>query len=156
LALFLEAPVRGRKPKPTALKALAGNPGKRPLPDGEPRPDPALPSPPAFLDEEARTEWDRIAPELHKLGLLTHLDRTVLAAYCVSFAVWVRAGAGLSRLLSSPDADGPAIKRWATICSRALRELHMLGSELGLSPASRTRLRVEPPCEADPLAEFLA
>lgn len=29
---------RGRKPKPTALKVLEGNPGKRPLNDHEPIP----------------------------------------------------------------------------------------------------------------------
>ena len=29
---------RGRKPKPTALKVLEGNPGKRPLNDREPVP----------------------------------------------------------------------------------------------------------------------
>jgi hypothetical protein len=34
--------MRGRKPKPTRIKALTGNPGKRPLNPHEPRPAPAL------------------------------------------------------------------------------------------------------------------
>jgi len=29
----------GRKPKPTALKIIEGNPGKRPLNKNEPKPD---------------------------------------------------------------------------------------------------------------------
>jgi hypothetical protein len=40
---------RGRKPKPTKLRILEGNRGKRPLPVGEPEPDPSVPSPPDFL-----------------------------------------------------------------------------------------------------------
>src|SRR2546430_8262758 len=35
--------MRGRRPKPTRIKALTGNPGKRPLNPHEPRPEPALP-----------------------------------------------------------------------------------------------------------------
>jgi hypothetical protein len=34
--------MRGRKPKPTYLKLLNGNPGKRPLNEQEPKPQPAL------------------------------------------------------------------------------------------------------------------
>ncbi len=36
--------MRGRRPKPTRIKFLTGNPGKRPLNAGEPRPDPGVPS----------------------------------------------------------------------------------------------------------------
>jgi hypothetical protein len=32
--------MRGRKPKPTRLKLVAGNPGKRPLNPREPTPEP--------------------------------------------------------------------------------------------------------------------
>jgi len=35
--------MRGRRPKPSRIKALTGNPGKRPLNAQEPRPEPALP-----------------------------------------------------------------------------------------------------------------
>ena len=35
--------MRGRRPKPSRIKALTGNPGKRPLNAHEPRPEPALP-----------------------------------------------------------------------------------------------------------------
>ena len=40
--------MRGRRPKPTRLKLLTGNPGKRPLNDDEPQPQAAIPEcPPA-------------------------------------------------------------------------------------------------------------
>jgi hypothetical protein len=35
--------MRGRRPKPTRLKMLTGNPGKRPLNNDEPRPDVNIP-----------------------------------------------------------------------------------------------------------------
>ena len=74
---------RGPLPKPTALKALEGNPGKRALnlADGV-NPRVEIPSPPAHLGKEARKEWKRIAPLLEELGLISGLDRAALALYC--------------------------------------------------------------------------
>ena len=45
---------RGRKPKPTALKVLEGNPGKRPLNDREPVPPKGTLKCPAWLLPEAK------------------------------------------------------------------------------------------------------
>ena len=42
---------RGRKPKPTALKILEGNPGKRPINENEPIPPKGT--------ENARHGWNR-------------------------------------------------------------------------------------------------
>jgi hypothetical protein len=52
---------RGRKPKPTHLKLIEGNPGKRPIRMGPERPATAMPEPPDHLNDDARTEWDRVA-----------------------------------------------------------------------------------------------
>ena len=73
--------MRGRKPLPSNVVRLRGNPGKRRLNDGEPRPAPVVPACPACLGEEARKEWQRLARELGELGLLTRMDRGMLAAY---------------------------------------------------------------------------
>lgn len=81
----------GRKAKPTALKLVTGNPGKRPLNENEPKPSsaPAPPAPPRHLTKEARAEWARVCRELWLCGLLSTLDTSVLAAYCDSFSTWV-------------------------------------------------------------------
>jgi P27 family predicted phage terminase small subunit len=74
---------RGPLPKPTALKLLEGNPGKRSLnlADGiNPRIE--VPSTPKHLGQEARREWKRITPLLVELGLVSGLDRAALALYC--------------------------------------------------------------------------
>ena len=72
--------MRGRKPLPSNVVRLRGNPGKRRRNDAEPRPAPRVPTCPACLDGEARKEWKRLVAELADLGLLTRLDRGLLAA----------------------------------------------------------------------------
>ena len=83
--------MRGRKPLPSNVVRLRGNPGKRRLNDAEPRPAAKVPPCPACLGDEARKEWQRLSKELAELGLLTGLDRNLLAAYCQAHALWVEA-----------------------------------------------------------------
>ena len=77
-----KADMRGRRPKPTRLKVLTGNPGKRPMNKHEPKTEPAVPKCPNELGPVARRERDRLASELGKLKILIALDRAALAAYC--------------------------------------------------------------------------
>lgn len=65
---------RGRKPKPTALKELEGNPGRRPLNGAEPKPERKAPRCPSWLEEEAKKEWRRMGRILEQMGLLTEMD----------------------------------------------------------------------------------
>jgi phage terminase small subunit len=84
---------RGRPPKPTALKEAEGNRGKRKANPAEPKPNllDRIPAPPRHLNEDAASEWTRIAHQLHELGLLTDLDLSPLVAYCASFARFLHA-----------------------------------------------------------------
>lgn len=54
---------RGRKPKPTAMKELEGNPGKHPLNTSEPKPTKKAPACPKWLEPEAKKEWRRLAKQ---------------------------------------------------------------------------------------------
>lgn len=78
---------RGPLPKPTALKLIAGNPGKRSLnlADGV-NPRVEIPTPPKHLSPTARKEWRRITPILEELGLISGLDVAALTLYCESYA----------------------------------------------------------------------
>src|SRR5688572_21911457 len=49
--------MRGRKPKPTWLKIMTGNPGKRPLNDAEPQPEGLLGEPPEWLTDAQKAAW---------------------------------------------------------------------------------------------------
>src|SRR4051794_17589175 len=81
----------GRKPQPTALKLLTGNPGKRPLNQAEPQPSPRLPRAPEHLSNEAKKEWRRAGRFLLTLGLVSDLDLAAFAAYCTAYGRWVEA-----------------------------------------------------------------
>ena len=76
---------RGRKPKPTALKLLEGNPGKRPLNDREPVPLKGDIKCPDWLLPEAKKEWKRLAPALEAMGVLTMADLTAFEGYCQAY-----------------------------------------------------------------------
>lgn len=49
------------------------------------------PDAPAWLGEHARAEWERVVPELQRLGLLKPIDGAALTAYCEMWDVFVRA-----------------------------------------------------------------
>src|SRR5688572_22964262 len=72
----------GRRPQPTALKVLRGNPGQRPLNDAEPRPPAGEARPPASLSRIAASVWAEIAPACVAMGTLTPADVTAFATLC--------------------------------------------------------------------------
>ena len=150
----------GRMPTPTAIKVLRGNPGKRALPKGEPRPATGdrVPSAPRWLSEEARAEWRRLAPRLHAVGLLTEVDGTALGLLCEAFAQYVTAKAVVDRegmLLVSEKGNSyqhPA----AGLMTQARGELMKWAREFGMTPSARTRIVVDTGSEERSLADLLA
>ena len=69
----------GRKPKPTAMKKLEGNPGKRKLNTKEPVPAKGMPACPEWLMPEAKKEWERLAKLMNQMGVLTEVDMAAFA-----------------------------------------------------------------------------
>jgi len=139
-------PGGGRKPKPTALKLLHGNPGKRPLNQNEPKPRPRLPRAPAHLSDAARREWQRAGRFLLQLGLMTDLDVAALAAYCVAYGRWGEAEEALRThgvLIKSPSGH-PMQSPYLAVANRAMEQMRSLLSEFGMSPASRSRVDAVP------------
>ncbi len=145
---------RGRKPKPTTLRILEGNPGKRSLNDREPVPPEGLPECPDFLDDEARAEWFRMTPLLSQMGLLSRADRSALAAYCTAYSRWVRAELQVRKfgeIVKSPNKGFPMKSPYLTIADQALEMMRKLMVEFGLTPSSRSRIRVS---DAEAGSEF--
>jgi hypothetical protein len=87
--------MRGRPPKPTALKVIEGNLGKRPLNDREPRLEVKEPEIPGHLDEVARTEWKRITPILVQMRVLTEAEQVMLGCLCQTYSTLIDAQAKL-------------------------------------------------------------
>lgn len=134
----------GPPPKPTQLKRLEGNPGKRPLNENEPQPKTSRPTCPAILTGPAKTEWKRIVPELEELGLLSELDRAALAMYCIAWGQVVTLGKMLkdqSPIIRTPNGaviDNPLISQR----DRAMKLAHKFLTEFGMTPSSRSRVSV--------------
>ena len=150
----------GRPPKPTHLKVLQGNPGKRTLNKAEPKPQAKAPPCPRHLSKEARKEWRRISKELLTLGLLTAVDRAALAAYCQAWARWVQAEEAMSaddfKPVAITDTGYEHASPWIGIANNALKQMKAFLTEFGLTPASRSRVSVAKPEKKDPYSEFLA
>ena len=137
---------RGPAPKPTVLKQLAGNPGKRPLNGAEPQYAAELPSAPRHLSAAAQREWRRVGKYLVAAGVMTAVDRAVLALYCQAYARWVEAEKQLAKpeALTDTTPNGMTVmSAWLTIANKAMDQVKRYGAELGLTPASRTRIHVE-------------
>ena len=141
--------MKGRKPKPTELKLIEGNPGKRPLPENEPKPEPIAPKCPTWLHKDAKKEWKRIAPQLEKLGLLTQVDMAALAGYCESWAQYKRSIEFIHKhgeVYPIKDDEGrvkylqqvPQV----SIANKALQQVRAFCAEFGLTPSARGRMVV--------------
>ncbi|MGA8028357.1 MAG: phage terminase small subunit P27 family [Bryobacteraceae bacterium] len=137
--------MKGRKPVPASIKKLEGNPGKRPIRPELSVPD-GIPECPDHLTSEAKSEWCRIAGQLHEIGILTTLDRTALAVYCQTWARWTEAELRIQEqglLVKSPN--GYEIQNpYLPIANKALEQLKAFLAELGMTPTARTRLSVQP------------
>ena len=134
--------MRGRKPAPTSLRRLNGNPGKRGYNHAEPVPPEGQPDCPPHLAEVARAEWARIAGALYDMGVLTMVDRSALAAYCQAYARWVEAEEKLKDtpvMLKTPSGyvqQSP----WLSVANKQMELMVRYMSELGITPASRSRV----------------
>ena len=107
----------GRRPKPTAMKELAGNPGHRPLNDAEPKPDKAAPEMPKGMLKAARREWAAIVPSLLRIGVLSNIDGKALAAYCDAYAHWELARKQIEKyglVIEEPVLRG--VMKWRSFC----------------------------------------
>ena len=135
----------GRPMKPSQLKALEGNPGGRPLNEAEPAPEVEIPDCPGHLSPEAMAEWARIVRELYNLGLISQLDRAMLAAYCQAYGRWVEAeqkiteAGAMGAIVNSPNGY-PMMSPWLIIANKALDQMHKFAVEFGLSPSARSRV----------------
>jgi P27 family predicted phage terminase small subunit len=147
----------GRKAKPTALKRLEGNPGKRALNSKEPKPTMEIPECPDHLKGAALAEWKRITVELQKLGILTKIDRAALVAYCTAWGDYVYA----CTVLNVEDDVIQSLKGgryqnpWVAIKNGAMDRMVRIAAEFGMTPASRTRVKVEAPSEEEEMEGFL-
>ncbi len=140
----------GRRPQPTALKVLKGNPGQRKLNENEPRPPAGDTGKPPGLTAGAGVIWDELAPVCLAMGTLTSADLRPFATLCELQATLLQASAqkdaeGFAPFTLSEDYNG-APKVGVHAALRLEREtantLRPYYEYFGLTPSSRARIVV--------------
>ena len=142
----------GRSPKPTNLKIVTGNPGKRSLNKQEPDPDYLNDlTAPDYLSSNAQAVWDQIAPKLRESRLLTVVDVPILAMMCESIVEYRRATTNCedTPLDHSKKTGGGVLSQWKIVQSMSLKQIMLIAREFGMTPASRTRIQIQPQGELD-------
>jgi P27 family predicted phage terminase small subunit len=139
------------------LKIARGNPGQRRLPANEPQPAPAfdLTVPDILRDDAgARAEWERTAPRLQRVGLLTEVDLDALTLYCATFARWKAAERELQQhgvmvTVGKKKKPTTRVSPYLMISMKAQQQCRALLMEFGLTPVSRSRVHVPKPDTAN-------
>ena len=148
----------GRKPLPTHLKLVKGTARPHRMNKAELKPAIAAPEPPTHLDERARAKFAAMAEMLARHGVMTELDAGALARYAVVWCRWLDAEAEVKR-------RGPVVKTEAgniiqnpflSVANKCLLQMAQIESEFGMTPSSRSRIRMAKPADqADPFEEYL-
>lgn len=150
----------GRPPKPSHLKLVTGNPGKRKVNKREPKPPRGVPKMPAGLSASARAAWSRIAPDLERMGVLTVADGVALELMCEAYADWMGHAATIAAEGATYETHGQNGRMVrphpeVAMASDAWRRVQRMLVEFGLTPSSRSKVTAGPEEAADPFAAFM-
>ncbi|WP_018000075.1 phage terminase small subunit P27 family [Paracoccus sp. N5] len=148
----------GRKPLPTQLKLVKGTARPHRMNPAEPQPVVAVPPAPDHLDDAAAAKFTEMAELLARHGVMTELDVGALARYVVIWRRWLEAEAEVKR-------RGPVVKTvggniiqnpFLAVANKCLAQMGQIESEFGMTPSSRTRVRMAEPTDTrDPFEDYL-
>ena len=95
-------------------------------------------------DRFSAEEWGRVAGTLHDMGVLTVVDRAGVAAYCQAYGRWVEAEEKLRETPTLFKSPAGYIQQspWLGIANKQLELMGRFMVELGITPASRSRVSV--------------
>ena len=135
---------RGTKRKPTAIKRLEGNPGKRPLPRSEAAPRRADLKPPNGIGTEAKRRWHEVVDALPP-GLVTAADLPMLRVYADAWQTYHDAGKTIKRtgLIARSERTGTVYQHPAVgIRNQAAALIGRTAAKFGLTPSDRAGLEM--------------
>lgn len=140
---------RGRKPLPTHLKLVKGNPGKRPTNKNEPKAPAGRPSCPAHASDKARETWGYVCGLLEDMGILATVDAVAIEMLCEAYADFVAAADELKSLGSdyyeTVTKEGSVMYRAHPALAKkqdADRRLRGWLAEFGMTPSARSRVKL--------------
>lgn len=157
----------GRKPTPSHLRLIAGNRGKRPINEDEPKPRRERPSAPAGVSDSAREVWGQTVLVLDEMGVLTTADSFAVEMLCEAIADHRSAveQIALNKKKSKEETDVVTDSDWSAcghyyrtksreggfmwrshpavaMKSDADRRIKAWCAEFGMTPSARSRLVV--------------
>ena len=146
--------MRGRKPVPTLLRELHGNPRKVAMPKSEPKPAGDLSDPPDWLSEGQQENWN-YALTNSPPGLLKRIDRGALLAWVVAEDLHRQAAMAQSKVgllvrvktkatAGKDDPGVPTASPYINIINQQAKIMLKATSELGFTPVSRPRIGAAP------------
>ena len=144
--------MKGRKPTPTKLKMLRGNPGHRPLPKNEPQSALLDAEPPGDLSADEQRIWATVFEDIAGSGVVTRLDRPGFRLLVETIADYEDARRTIQE--EGPVAqgrDGPKAHPRMPELTSARAEMHRLLAEFGMLPAQRSRVVAHVEAEENPI-----
>ena len=153
--------MRGRRPQPTILKLLKGNPGRRPLNSREPQPPKPSGRCPAWLTGYGKEAWTDFHKLLTDMSILTAADEFALALLCSAVEEFRHAREVTQKkgrtyvLLTKSGERMVRIRPEVGIAVGASARILKFMVEFGLTPASRAKVKVVEGVQTDPLDAYL-
>lgn len=134
----------GRKPTPSHLKLIRGNPGKRAINKNEPIPEGDLKEAPEWLSKSQIDAWN-CALENAPKGLLKKLDGSILAVWVVASDLHREAVERVNKLgllTKSPVKGDPMQNPYLPIINKQAQIMMKAAAEMGFTPSSRSRIEI--------------
>ncbi len=98
------------------------------------------PNPPAWLPTHAKAEWRRVLPQLVADRKIAAHELATVEAYCLAVSGMREAQAIIAvEGMTFESESGPKRRPETSILKESLEAARRLASELGLTPASRTK-----------------
>lgn len=99
---------------------------------------------PAWLNQTAKKEFDRLAKLLSEIELINEADIGHLALYCDAYAQYLSFGRQIRKYgLWVASKTGPKPNPFIMRKRDAAMQMRTFASDLGLSPAARARLAIK-------------
>ena len=136
----------GRNRKPTSLKLVDGTYRESRAAKNEAKPPVSvkIPKPPEQLTAEAKREWRRAAPMLHRLGLLSQADLPVFACYCQAWADFLLSVETIKyapKVVKTPNGH-LQVHPLMTMRRQCADQLLRFAGQFGMTPAARTKIDI--------------
>lgn len=144
---------RGPQPAPDALKMLRGNPGKRRV-QSCPAAAPSVPACPRDL-VKIRPLWDHYGAALARLRILTDTDHLAFGLLWKTYLRWCEANRKATMKVHRNSKGFPAADPLLTVEAKYIHAVVSLMDRFGMSPSSRTGLRIEAPKGEDEFTRFM-